>query len=57
MLYGNETWCLRESEMATLRRTKIAMVRSMCGVTLVDRNSLILNLFSDNIPNFKKVII
>ena len=37
MLYGSETWCLRESEMAILRRTIRAMVRSMCGVKLVDR--------------------
>ena len=36
MLYGNETWWLRESEMAILRRNKRAMVRSMCGVKLVD---------------------
>ena len=31
MLYGSETWCLRESEMAILR-TERSMVRSMCGV-------------------------
>ena len=31
MLYGSETWCLREHEMAILRRTERAMVRSMCG--------------------------
>ena len=40
MLYGNETWCLRESEMAILRRTGRAMVRSMCGVKLVDRKNM-----------------
>ena len=39
MLYGSETWCLRESEMAILRRTERAMVRSMCGVKLVDRKN------------------
>ena len=39
-LYGSETWCLRESEMAILRRTKRAMVRSMCGVKLVDRKNM-----------------
>ena len=39
MLYGSETWCLRESEMAILRRTERAMVRSMCEVTLVDRKN------------------
>ena len=36
MLHGSETWYLRESEMAILRRTERAMVRSMCGVKLVD---------------------
>ena len=36
MWYGSETWCLRETEMAILRRTERAMVRSMCGVKLVD---------------------
>ena len=40
MLYGCETWCLRETEMATLRRTERAMVRSMCGVKLVDRKKM-----------------
>ena len=39
MLYGNETWCLRESEMAILRRTEKATVRSMSGVKLVDRKN------------------
>ena len=39
MLHGSETWCLRESEMAILRRTERAMVRSMCGVKLVDRKN------------------
>ena len=29
MLYGSETWCLRESEMEILRRTKRAMVKAM----------------------------
>ena len=36
MLYGSETWCLRETEMAILR-TERTMVRSMCGAKLVDR--------------------
>ena len=35
MLYGSETWCLRETEMGILRTEK-AMARSMCGVILVD---------------------
>ena len=39
MLYGSETWCLRENEMIILRRTERAMVRSMCGVKLVDRKN------------------
>ena len=30
MLYANETWCLRENEIAILRRTERAMVR--CNV-------------------------
>ena len=31
--------CLRESEMAILRRTKRVIARSMCGVKLVDREN------------------
>ena len=37
MLYGSETWCMTENEMAILRRTERAMVRAMCGVKLMDR--------------------
>lgn len=37
MLYGSETWCLSENEMAILRRTERAMVRAMCGVKLMDK--------------------
>ena len=37
MLYGNETWCLRENEMAILRRTKSAMMRAMCGAKLMEK--------------------
>ena len=42
MLYGSETWCLRESEMAILRRTERVMVRSMSFVwsKLVDRKNM-----------------
>ena len=29
-------WCLRENEMIILGRTERAMVRSICGVKLVD---------------------
>ena len=36
MLYGSETWCLRENEMAILRRTERAMVRTMCGTKLME---------------------
>ena len=32
ILYGSEAWCLKESEMGILHRTKISMVRAMCGV-------------------------
>ena len=39
ILHGSETWCLRENEMVVLRRTERAMVRSMCGVKLVDRKN------------------
>ena len=37
MLYGGETWCLRENEVTILRRTERSMVRAMCGITLVDK--------------------
>ena len=37
ILYENEEWCLRESEMRILRRTESSMVRTMCGVQLKDR--------------------
>ena len=40
MLYGSETWCLRESEMAILRRSERGMMRSMCGLKLVDRKKM-----------------
>ena len=40
MLYGSETWCLRKSEMAILKRTEKVMVRLMCGVKLVDRKNM-----------------
>ena len=40
MLYESEAWCLREKDMAILRRTERAMIRTMCGVKLLDqRNS------------------
>ena len=37
MLYGSESWCLRENEMAVLRRTERAMVRAMSGVKLMEK--------------------
>ena len=37
MLYGSETWCLRENEMAILRRTERAMVRAMCSAKLLEK--------------------
>ena len=37
MLYGSETWCLKENEMVILRRTERAMIRAMCGVKLMDK--------------------
>ena len=39
MLYGSETWCLRENEMAILRRAERAMVRAMCGVKPVEKRN------------------
>ena len=37
MLYGSETWCLRENQIAILRRTERAMVRAMCGAKLREK--------------------
>ena len=39
MLYGSETWRLKEKEMGILRRTERAMVRAMCGAKLADRKN------------------
>ena len=39
ILYGSETWCLKENEKAILGRTKRAMVRAMCGQKIVDRKT------------------
>ena len=36
MLYGSETWCLRENEMAILRTEK-AMMRAMCEVKIIEK--------------------
>ena len=35
MLYGNKMWCLRENEMAILRKTEKAMMRAMCGDKII----------------------
>ena len=37
MLYGSETWCLRENEMVILRRTEKAIMRAMCGVKINEK--------------------
>ena len=37
MLYGIETWCLRENEMPVLRRTEKAIMRAMCGVKMMEK--------------------
>ena len=37
VLYGSETWCLKESEMGILRRIERFVVRAVCGVQLNDR--------------------
>ena len=37
MLYGSATWCLRENQIAILRRTERAMVRAMCGAKLREK--------------------
>ena len=39
MLYESEAWCLKEKEMASLRRTERAMIRAMCGVKLLDQRN------------------
>ena len=36
-VYESETWCLRENEIAILRRTERAMVRAMCGAKLMEK--------------------
>ena len=39
MLYGSETWCLRENKVDILKRSKRSMVRAMCGIKLVDKRN------------------
>ena len=38
MLYGNETRCLNDTEVAILR-TERALLRAICGVKLMDKNT------------------
>ena len=39
ILYGSETWSLKENKKAILRRTKMTMVRAMRGQKIVDRKT------------------
>ena len=39
ILYGSETWCLKEKEKAILKRTERAIVRAMCDQKVVDRKT------------------
>ena len=39
MLYGSETWCMREKDVAILIRTERAMMRAMCGVKLKEKKN------------------
>ena len=39
MLYGSETWCLRENEVTILRRAVRSMVRTICSIKLVDKKN------------------
>ena len=37
MLYGRETLCLWENEIAILRRTEKAIMRAMCRVKIIEK--------------------
>ena len=39
MLYESETWCLKENEVAILRKAEKYIMRAMCGVKLVDKRN------------------
>ena len=41
MLYGSKTWCLKETELAILKRAERPMVKVMCGVKLVDKKNTV----------------
>ena len=37
MVYGKETWPLREEDIRRLNRTDIQMIKRVCGVSLTER--------------------
>ena len=37
LIYGTETWAMKEANLQSLERTERMMVRWMCGVSLKDR--------------------
>ena len=37
MLYGSETWAVKEENVQRIERAEMQMVRSMCGVNLRER--------------------
>ena len=37
ILYGSEKWCLRENEIAILRRTEKTMMRAIYGVKMIEK--------------------
>ena len=39
MLYGSKIWCLRENDVALLRRTERSVVREMHSVKLVNKRN------------------
>ena len=39
ILYGSETWCLKENKKAILSRMNRAMVRAICGQKVNDRKT------------------
>ena len=39
MLYGSETWCLRDNEMAILRTTEKVMMRAISGAKIIEKRS------------------
>ena len=57
VMYGNETWCLRENELAILRRTKKNMIRAMCGAKIEKRSQELISLLglTDTLDGLAKV--